>query len=159
MKRNIFRKTSLDRIASPEQLNDYICVTNPGPWMMMCAVILLLVGICVWSVFGRLDTLVSVGAITEEGKTICYVKEADVNKLELNMPVRIEGAQYHIQEIARQPVQMDDTYAEYLLHVGELAEGEWAYAVTLDNTYGADGSIVQAQIVIESIAPMSFMLN
>ena len=52
MARNIFRKSSLDRVSNPEQLNDYIRVTNPGVWMIMCAVILLLIGVCVaYSVF------------------------------------------------------------------------------------------------------------
>ena len=53
MAHSIFRKTSLDRVSDPEQLNDYIRVTNPGVWMIMCAVILLLAGICVWGVFGE----------------------------------------------------------------------------------------------------------
>ena len=159
MKSNIFRKKMLDRISSPEQLNDYIRVTNPGPWMLMSAVIILLAGIFVWSVFGRLDTLLNVGAITQDGKTLCYVKEADVDKLELQMPVQIEENQYHIQDISAQPIRMDETYPEYLHHVGDLAEGEWVYVVTLDQVHGEEGSIEQAQIVIESIAPMSFMVN
>lgn len=159
MKRNLFRKKMLDRISSPEQLNDYIRVTNPGPWMVMSAVIILLTGICVWSVFGRLDTLLNVGAITQDGKTLCYVKEADADKLERNMPVRIEENQYHIQDISPQPIQMDETFPEYLHHVGDLAEGEWVYVVTLDQVHGENGTIELAQIVIESIAPMSFMVN
>ena len=57
MANSIFRKTSLDRVSNPEQLNDYIRVTNPSVWMIMCAVILLLTGVCVWGVFGQLDTI------------------------------------------------------------------------------------------------------
>ncbi len=30
----IFRKKSLDKLSSPEQLNDYIKVTNPGVWII-----------------------------------------------------------------------------------------------------------------------------
>ena len=52
MANSLFRKTSLDRVSNPEQLNDYIRVTNPSVWMIMCAVILLLTGVCVWGVFG-----------------------------------------------------------------------------------------------------------
>ena len=39
MSDQIFRKKSLDRISSPEQLNDYIRVANPGIWMILAAVI------------------------------------------------------------------------------------------------------------------------
>ena len=36
---------------------------------------------------------------------------------------------------------VDDAFAEYLLHVGDLAEGEWVYEVVLDYAYGEDGQI------------------
>ena len=159
MARSIFRKASLDRIENPEQLNDYIRVTNPGVWMILCAVIALLSGILVWSVFGQLDTTITVGAVTENDQTVCYVKETDVQPLKAGMQVRIGEAQYHISDISHQPIQVDNDMAEYLLHVGSLAEGEWVYIVVLDNIHGENGMIMEAEIVIESIAPMSFVMN
>ena len=45
----IFRKKSLDKISSPESLSDYLHVTNPAVWMILAAVILLLVGVLIWS--------------------------------------------------------------------------------------------------------------
>ena len=159
MAHSVFRKESLDRVSSPEQLNDYIRVTNPGVWMTMCAVIFLLLGICVWSVFGRIDTTVTVGAVTENDQTFCYVKEADVQTLETGMQVRIGEAQYQISSVQPQPIQVNDTFAQYLLHVGNLAEGEWVFVALLDAVHGENGMIVDAELVIESIAPMSFVLN
>lgn len=159
MARSIFRKKSLDRVSNPEQLNDYIRVTNPGVWMVLCAVILLLIGIFVWATFGRLDTTVSVGAVTENGQTLCYVKEADVQTLEAGMQVRIGEEQRQIKTISRQPILVDDSVAQYLRHVGGLSEGEWVYIVALDDACGDDGMITEAKIVIESIAPMRFVMN
>lgn len=159
MARSIFRKASLDRVSNPEQLNDYIRVTNPGVWMIMFAVLLLLTGIFVWSIFGRLDTTLTVAAFTDHDQTVCYVKEAEAQVLEAGMPVRIGDEQYRIDNILQQPVRIDNTFAQYLLHVGRLAEGEWVYIVILDDVHGDNGSIVEAEIVTESIAPMSFVLN
>lgn len=159
MARSIFRKASLDRVSNPEQLNDYIRVTNPGVWMILCAVILLLTGICVWGVFGRLDTTLTVAAVTDENQTICYVKETEAQALKTGMQVRIGEKQYQISDISQQPVQVDETFAQYLLHVGALAEGEWVYVAVLNDQYGEDGMIIEAQIVIESIAPMRFIMN
>ena len=159
MARSIFRKASLDRISSPEQLNDYIRVTNPGVWMIMLAVILLLTGVCVWSVFGRLDTTLTAAAVTENNQTVCYIKETDAQTVEAGMQVRIGDEQYQISSILRQPVQVDTTFAQYLLHVGGLSEGEWVYIAELDGTYSDNGMITEAEIVIESIAPMSFVMN
>ena len=56
MNDKIFRKKSIDRMSSPEQLNDYIKVTNPGVWMALAAIVILLIGVCVWGVFGKLVT-------------------------------------------------------------------------------------------------------
>ena len=159
MARSILRKASLDRISNPEQLNDYIRVTNPSVWMVMSAMILLLAGGCVRSVFGRLDTTLTVAAVPEDSQTVCYVKEADVQSVESGMQVRIGENQYQLGEISQRPVQVDDTFAEYLVHVGGLAEGEWVYVALVDDVHGEDGIIVEAEIVVESIAPMSFVLN
>lgn len=46
MEEKIFRETSMERVSSPEQLDDYIRVTSPGMWMVMGAVVLLLAGVC-----------------------------------------------------------------------------------------------------------------
>ena len=35
---DIFRKKSLERISSPEQLNDYIKVSNPSVWIIIIAI-------------------------------------------------------------------------------------------------------------------------
>ena len=127
--------------------------------LIISAVILLLIGVCVWGVFGQLDTTLSVAAVTENDQTLCYVKEADMKDLETGIQVRIGENQYHIKEIIRQPVQVDDSFADYLLHVGDLSEGQWVYIAVLDDVYGEDGLIVEAKVVIESIAPMRFVLN
>ena len=159
MKSQLFRAKSLERVSSPEQLNDYIRVTNPGVWMALVAVILLLIGICVWGIFGRVDTVLTVGAITEENRTVCYVKESDIESVSADMKVLLDGEEYTIAEIAVQPVQADEVFPDYLAHLGGITQGEWVYAVELDGIVGADGGIYEAQIVIESIAPMSFVVN
>lgn len=159
MKSQLFREKSLERVSSPEQLNDYIRVANPSVWLALAAVVLLLMGICVWGVFGRLDTVVTVGAITEGDRTVCYVKEADLESVATGMKVWVGEDVYEVSEIALQPVQVTADFPEYLAHVGGIAQGEWVYEVELDGVLGADGGIYEAQIVIESISPMSFVIN
>lgn len=160
MESKLFRKKSLDRITSPEQLNDYIRVTNPGVWLLMFAVIFLLLGLCVWGIFGKLDTTLSVCGITQKKDTFCYVKEADRDQIQQGMQVRIEDETYTITKIALQPIQVSpDTFVEYLAHVGNLAAGEWVYEIKLNRMYGEDGSIFNADIIIETVAPMYFVLN
>lgn len=51
---SIFRQKSIDRVSSPEKLDDYIRVTKPSVWMTLAAVGVLLVGTIVWGIFGEL---------------------------------------------------------------------------------------------------------
>ena len=59
----VFREKSLERVSSPEQLDDYIRVATPPVWLVLLALVILIVGIFVWSALG------SVTATNSEGKT------------------------------------------------------------------------------------------
>ena len=159
MNSSLFCKKSNTRISSPEQLNDRLRVADPGVWLILTGVFLVLAGICVWGIFGRLNTVLSVGAITEQGQTICYVKEENRDQIAAGMEVSCQSGSSVIEAIALQPIRVDGEFPEYLCYVGELAEGQWVYAVTLREPIGEDGSIFDADIVIESIAPASFVVN
>ena len=104
MRSELFRKKSMERLSSPEQLNDYIRVVSPAAWMVLAAVALLLAGVCVWGVFGRLDTVLQVGAMEQDGRLVCYVGEADIAGVAEGMPVEIGRAVFTVDSIAVQPV-------------------------------------------------------
>lgn len=72
MDETIYRKQSMDRINSPEALNDYLRVTNPTVWMILIAVILLLVGMLVWSSSATIDSYATGTAIVEGGAMRVY---------------------------------------------------------------------------------------
>lgn len=61
----IFRQKSIDRVSSPEQLNDYIRVTTPSVWLVLIAIILLLVGMVAWSVLGTVEAHAADGSKSE----------------------------------------------------------------------------------------------
>ena len=69
MEESLFRKDSMDRISSPEQLNDYLHVTNPTVWVVLAAVIILLAGMLVWGFFAQIDSFAS-GTAKVEGGTM-----------------------------------------------------------------------------------------
>ncbi len=61
---DLFRKKSLDRISSPEELNDYIRVTTPSVWLILVATVILLLGMLAWSIFGTVDKQNTDGSTT-----------------------------------------------------------------------------------------------
>ena len=70
-KTKLFREKSLERVTSPEQLNDYIKVTTPSVWMILAATLLLIAGTLFWAVFGKIQ--VNTDAGVREVAPISYV--------------------------------------------------------------------------------------
>ena len=69
---DLFRKKSIDRVSSPEQLNDYIRVTRPSVWLVLIAIILLLIGMLIWSIFGSV-TVTNADGTTESIHPISFI--------------------------------------------------------------------------------------
>ena len=68
----IFREKSINRVASPESLNDYIKVTTPSVWIILIAIVVLIVGILAWCIFGRVQIQNDDGT-SDEVAPITYV--------------------------------------------------------------------------------------
>ncbi len=154
---NLFRPKSLERVSSPEQLNAYIRVSTPSVWMLLSAIAVLLIGVCVWGVLGHMDTTMSAVCIAREGIVTAYVREAEAGKVEAGARVSVGGAEGSVLSVAAEPVRVDGAFSEYMCHVGNLQTGEWVYALTLDVV--CEEGVHEAQIVIDSVSPMSFVLN
>ncbi len=129
----IFREKALEKISSPEQLNNYLKVTNPAVWMILAAVILLLGGLLAWSAVGELETTVDAVAYVENGTALITMSGSRVDS---GMTVRIGSHEYEIATVERN---------EYMTAA--------QFPVTLaDGKYDAD-------IVVERISPIKFLLK
>ncbi len=51
----LFRQKSIDKVSSPEKLDDYIRVTTPSVWVTLIAIVLLLAGTIIWGIFGEVE--------------------------------------------------------------------------------------------------------
>lgn len=101
-KNKIFREKSLKRISSPEQLNDYIKVSNPSVWLIISAILIILVALFIWSIRGNITTSVkSDGVFLDNDKVqgadivVCCVTDDAAQKVvkglakDSNLEVRI----------------------------------------------------------------------
>lgn len=157
MNKQLFRAKSIQKVSSPEQLDTYIRVSNPGVWILLAAIIVLLIGVCVWGVLGRLDTTLTTVAQVEDGQITVYVKEEHIDSIAPGMTVKIGDEEFTFTTVSPQPVAVDSGFTEYACHVGELQQGQWVYPVSVSGT-AADG-VYSARIVIESVSPISFVIN
>lgn len=88
--KKLFRKKSLDRLNSPEQLNDYLRVTTPSVWLIFIAVTILLVGIVVWACFAEIESYAEGSAAAKDGVlTITVNKDDQAAKVRVGMTVMV----------------------------------------------------------------------
>ena len=118
MEKQLFRKSSIERVSSPEQLNDYIRVSNPGVWMILAAVIAILIGICAWGIFGRLDTKISTAGACSNGTFTCYVTEEKIGNIKTGTELNVDGKTLSVSEISAKPVEVGADMDGYLLYLG-----------------------------------------
>ena len=63
--KEIYRKSLIEKMSNPEQLDKAISITSAYSWIALAAVALLIAAVVVWSVVGTLpDTLTAAGVIT-----------------------------------------------------------------------------------------------
>ena len=100
--KSLFRSKSLERIQSPEQLNDYLRVTNPAVWLVLAAVGLLLVGMLIWGSFAYIGSFVDGNAAVENGMmTLTFDDETFAGNVEPGMNVTVGGTTSTIKSVGR----------------------------------------------------------
>ena len=129
----VYRKASMERIQSPEQLNDYLRVTNPSVWVILAAVVLILAGMLIWGSFAYIDSFVTCTAEVKDGvMTVTFEDEASAKNVKAGMNVTV-----------------GDT-ASPIVSVGRASDGKlFAQAETAlaDGSYQATVSYRQTQVL------------
>ena len=98
----VYRKASLERIQSPEQLNDYLRVTNPSVWIILAAVVLILAGMLVWGSSAYIDSFVTGAAEVKGGvMTVTFEDEALAKNVKPGMNVAVGNTSSPIVSVGR----------------------------------------------------------
>ena len=143
MQSQLFRKKTVERISSPEQLQDYMRVTNPGIWMVLAAVIVLLAGLLAASALVKVETTVAAKG-TVGGKDAAIVLELPAREgkgIREGMAVRLAGQTGRVDYVYQSG---SSTVVKASLDAGADALPEGVY---------------DAQIVTETLSPISFLLD
>ena len=118
----------------------------------------MLSGVVVWSIFGTIETTVETCITVEDGKAICYVCSEDVSRLEEGMTVSSESAVGIVKSIASVPVQIDESFNDYVLYLTGLKKGDFCYAVEVEIPDITEG-VYAAVITVDSINPIVFVIR
>ena len=85
------------RISSPEQLNDYLKVTSPKIWVLLAAIILLVVGLLLWSGFTTIESYATGTGRAVGGELVVTFDDAEkAGKVEPGMQMNVGDVQTEV---------------------------------------------------------------
>ncbi len=96
---SLFRKKSLDRISEPDQLTDYLRVTKPAVWLVLAAILVLLVGLFVWSLTGNVEMTADGDAVVSDGEAMIMLEDNEKYRLAEGMKAVIADSETTITSI------------------------------------------------------------
>jgi len=169
MSNTIFRKASLDSISSPEQLNDYIKVSNPSIWIVLMAMFILLAVLVVWSITGSLPTSVHAKGVINGGKALGYVGISEAGSIKAGQAVKVQAVNQnttvngHIDSLGAVPLSgaeiAADLKSDYLAQA--LAPQGFAVKIeiALDSPDIPDKTLVNINVVTDTVRPIDFLVK
>jgi len=150
MENSLFRKSALDRISSPEQLNEYMKVAGPGVWAILAGLAVTFAAFIVWGVVGSIPETVQISGTvlapeSSELAVYSYLPIEDTKQIEPGMNVRISPdyaprEQYGyiygtVKSVGRSPVNEDSLKA--------------ALGSDFDLIYLPAGNVIEVIVVLE----------
>ncbi len=155
---SLFREKSLEAIQSPESLNDYLKVTSPGVWLVLGAVVVLLIGAIIWSIFGRITGTVDVAVVSEGEKCVCIIPYESLEKVVENGSVTVNDIEYRLDaEADFETMIITEDTSPYIRVRGNLELGDVTVVIPL-NAKLAEG-VYGGVAVTDSLRPISLLLQ
>jgi hypothetical protein len=142
----LFRPVALDKLSSPDALDELMHITSPQSWLLIVAVGALIVVAVLWGIFGTIligapgrGTLV--GTTNAEGKqvltAVVYVSARDAAQIRPGMEARLSLETFRLEETGYllgqvSSVSEEPASPEILATMGGLSTGTVLYAVQID---------------------------
>ena len=79
---DLYRKSALEKLSNPEQLDRMIKVSSPLSWLALIAILLVIIATVVWSIFGTLPTTETVNGMIVAPTSVNAVYAASAGTLE-----------------------------------------------------------------------------
>ncbi|MCR5303927.1 MAG: hypothetical protein K6E33_05130 [Lachnospiraceae bacterium] len=155
--KSIFRKESIDRLESPEQLNQYIHVTRPSVWILFAAITMLLGGVMYWMLTGEMETHLTAVTIVESGRANAYVDAVEVDRITEGCTVIVgETENSRVKYVSETTIRVPEEISSDFLEL--TGPGEKAYVVTLEDVNLPDG-VYYSDIIVDVMRPHEYLLG
>ena len=163
MDEQLFRQKSLDRISSPEQLHDYMRVTSPKLWMLLGAIAALLIGFIVYASTATMENTVKITVAAESVESYSTDDGGKVTgrntyySAELPFSVKDAVSNGMVVRLGKENGKVNGIS---ILKDGEDSSEKVRIQIEMDNpNYDLPGGEYEAELVLESTTPISFLWN
>ena len=172
-KRSIFNTDSADRAESPEKINEYIRVGNPGYFIMILAMVVVVAAILIWGLTGTLpvtETVPGVVDASNNNHVSCFVDASSFsaegllgNKVSIRMSDRkvVSGK---VEDVRDVPVSEEEAY--------EMIQNDWLSSNLITSNYSYIVSIIpdedlsfysyeitDVSIITENLRPVELLIR
>lgn len=150
MSNSVFRKESLDRISSTDDIQSYMKINSPRLWMLLIAIMALLAGFIIYASFITLDNSVPV-------KAQVYLYEDNgfaFNDIEVEIPDSVSETVK-----VGMTVRLGELEGSITALYENQSNGKIAMVTMDDSSVILKEAAYDAEIVLETFSPMSFLFN
>lgn len=162
MKEELYRRSSLEKLVSPDSLDEYIKIERPHTWLTLTAVFVLIAALAVWMGASRLKTTVGVSGIAYEGKVYAWIAPENAQKLKEGMKAEIKNRKIgEIEKVSEEPVSREDAGGSFVsdyFRAAQLSDWNTALVIETDGEF-SDGETLKLQIVTQELNPLEFLTD
>lgn len=160
----IFTQKAAEKLRSPDDLDEYVRVTNPSVWVVLTACACLMAGLFAWGFLGTAETSVSALATYTNGHVVCFLPTDKAASVHEGDVANVSGRQMQVASISAVPVSRAEAHeivgGDYL--ADSLVADDWTYVVSFKGDGEPDfakGIPLSATITIERIKPISLIFK
>ena len=155
----LFRKKSLERISSPEEMHDYMRVTSPRLWMILAAILVMLAGFLVYAstttLENTLDIRVQVETYDGDDDGSGSGEETRYTMVSAEIPIQYKDS----VEIGMELRIGSETGKVIWISTAEDSDTLLAFFQMEHRTLPLPDGEHDAVLVLESTTPISFLWN
>lgn len=149
-------------ITSVNEFNDYIKICKPKIWIILIALIILMLSLTIWGIFGKIETKIDKQAISMNGTVYCFLDQNEIANISNNTSVKIEDKLYKINNIydkAFSSDQVETFLSEHNINLELNLNSNSVYYLLTIKVENVPYEIINISIIKESISPISFLIN
>ncbi len=176
----VFRHSTMNRVASSEELDHYIKVTIPSAWMVTLAALLLIGGVLVWALVAIVPVTIettgiaSVAENPENANVMCIVDKTTAERVQkTGAKALIEGVEAESVQVVETPLSASEVHS--LLgsdfYEDSIKIGDWNYLIVVKpseapkhtdfeiNGQGFRAHLVPVSIIVAETQPINIILG